>query len=207
MTAVLLDLDGTLVDSVYLHVDAWGRALREAGCEVPQWRIHHGIGMGGDRLVPWLLGGHVDDHEALSDRHRELFLGRADELRPTPGALALIEDLEIREVPFLVATSASKPTKAALLEALGRTDLDATDADDVEWSKPGPDLLLATGEQLGAAPSDTLLVGDSPWDARAGQRAGVRTIGVRTGGFGPGELRDAGCVEVVDDPRALIGRL
>src|SRR5687767_5900066 len=113
--SVLLDLDGTLVDSVYLHVVTWHRALKGAGYDVPAWRIHEGIGMGGERIVPWLIGRHVDDADELKDVHKKLFLDVASELVPTPGAHDLLDDLRRREVPFIVATSAGGETAEALL--------------------------------------------------------------------------------------------
>lgn len=203
----LLDLDGTLVDSVFHHVVAWSGALRWQGYNVPLWRIHAGIGMGSDRLVPWLLGRHVPEASAMSDEHERRFLEYADDLRPTSGARELIEDLQIRKVPFVVATSASAQQREALLAALGADDLPTTDADDVSAAKPAPDLLLAACAALDANPSDAMLIGDSPWDAYAAQRIGVRTIAVRCGGFGEDTLRRAGAIDVVDDPRGLIGRL
>jgi HAD superfamily hydrolase (TIGR01549 family) len=205
--AVLLDLDGTLVDSVYHHVVAWGQAFREAGYTVPLHRIHAGIGLGSDRLLPWLLGSEPDDGDELRDAHKELFLAAADELVPTVGALDLLDDLERREVPFLVATSASTDEREALLEALGRTDLDTTDSDDVATSKPGPDLLLAAAEQLDVDPLDVTMIGDSPWDAEAAVRLEMRAFAVRTGGFGDDVLRAAGASRIVDAPRDLIGLL
>ena len=205
--AVLLDLDGTLVDSVYLHVDTWHRALLQAGYDVPAWRVHAGIGMGSDRLVPWLLGRHVEDLDALSDEHHRLFLERADELRPTQGARELVEDLERREVPFTIATSAKPPVRKALLACLGREDLESTDAGDVDSPKPAPDLLLAACEQLGVDPRHATLVGDSPWDAEAARKIGARCVAVRTGGFGDDRLLHAGADDVVDSPLALVGRL
>ena len=205
--AVLLDLDGTLVDSVYLHVDTWHRTLREAGYDVPAWRVHAGIGMGSDRLVPWLVGRHVEDLEQLSDEHHRLFLERAGELRPTAGARELVEDLERREVAFTIATSAKPPVRKALLTCLGREDLDSTDAGDVDSPKPAPDLLLAACADLGVDPSKATLIGDSPWDAEAARKISARCIAVRTGGFGDDRLLHAGADDVVDDPRALVGRL
>jgi HAD superfamily hydrolase (TIGR01549 family) len=205
--AVLLDLDGTLVDSVFHHVIAWDRALADAGMPVPLWRIHAGIGMGGSRLVPWLLGRQVTELDELKDAHRALFLEQADRLRPTDGAIDLIEDLERREVPFIIATSAGGPTREALLEALGRTDLDSVDADSVESSKPAADLILAACAELGVEPEHATLIGDSPWDAEAARRVRVRSIAVRCGGFGDERLSNGGAMDVVDNPRALIGRL
>lgn len=207
VAAVLLDLDGTLVDSVYLHVSTWQQALREAGLDVPAWRVHAGIGMGSDRLVPWLLGRHTDAQRQLSDAHHRLFLERTDELRPTRGARELVEDLERREVPFTIATSAKPPVRKALLAALGREDLDSTDAGDVDSPKPAPDLLLAACRELGVEPERATLIGDSPWDAEAAIKVGVRCLAVRTGGFGDERLLAAGADDVVDDPSALVGRL
>lgn len=205
--AVLLDLDGTLVDSVFHHVMAWDEALTAAGHEIPLWRIHAGIGMGGDRIVPWLLGRQVEELAELKDAHRERFLARADTLRPTDGALDLLEDLEVRQVDFAIATSAGGSTRKVLLAALGREELPNIDADAVDSPKPAPDLLLAACAELDREPAAVTLVGDSPWDAEAAKRAGLRAIGVRCGGFGPADLRAAGAVDVADNPRQLIGRL
>ena len=205
--SVLLDLDGTLVDSVFLHVVTWHRALKDAGHHVPSWRIHEGIGMGGDRLVPWLLGRHVEEIDDLKDAHMKLFLDTAEELVPTPGAHDLLDDLRRREVPFIVATSAGGETAEALLAALDNPEVDVFNADSVGSPKPAPDLLAAALEELGTSADDATLVGDSPWDAEAADRIGVRMLAVRCGGFGDGRLLDAGATAVVDDPRALVGRL
>ena len=205
--AVLLDLDGTLLDSVFFHVLAWSAAFEEHGYEVPQWKIHHGIGMGSGRLVPWLLGKHVEEFEALKQSHDRRFEDQADRLRPTQGALALLDDLDTREVPYLIATSASADTRKTLLKALGREDLASTASGDVDSSKPAPDLLLASCDKLGVDPGQATLIGDSPWDMEAARRIGMRGIAVRCGGFGSGRLLSAGALEVVDDPLALVGRL
>jgi HAD superfamily hydrolase (TIGR01509 family) len=205
--SVLLDLDGTLVDSVYIHVVCWHDALAAAGHEVPVWRIHAGVGMGSDRLIPWLLGEEPDGASELSDDHTRRFLARAEDLRPTNGALELIDDLETRDVKFIIATSAGEEERKGLLEALGRTDLATTDSSDVPSSKPAPDLLVESADELGIDPTTAMLVGDSPWDARAAAKLDMRTIAVRTGGFGDDVLRRAGAVDVVDGPRDLVGRL
>jgi HAD superfamily hydrolase (TIGR01509 family) len=205
--AALLDLDGTLVDSVFHHVLAWDGALHAGGHDVPLWRIHEGIGMGSKRLVPWLLGDHVPKAQELSDDHERRFLEHADDLRPTVGARELVRDLQIRKVPFVVATSATTQVRDALLAALDCGDLETTDADDVDSPKPAPDLLLQACAALEVRPMNAVLVGDSPWDAYAAQRVGVRTLAVRCGGFSEATLRDAGAFDVVDDPRGLIGRL
>ncbi len=204
---MLLDLDGTLVDSVYQHVVAWFEAFREAGYDVPQARIHAGIGMGGDRLVPWLLGGHVDDAGALSDDHKRRFLDRAAGLRATTGARELLADLETRQVPYAVATSAGSDEREALLAALGRDDLPLMDSEDVASSKPAPDLLLAACRDQGFEVARTVMVGDAPWDSLAATAAGCPSVAVRCGGFGDEVLSGAGATRIVDDPEALIGQL
>jgi HAD superfamily hydrolase (TIGR01509 family) len=204
--AALLDLDGTLVDSVYHHVIAWQDALREAGYDVPAARIHAGIGMGGDRLVPWLLGGHVDDADALGDGHQARFLARAEDLRPTPGAVALLDDLRTREVDFIIATSAGEATREALLDVLGEHDVPLVGAGEHD-SKPSPDILLAACDQIGTTPDRAVLLGDAPWDAVAARRIGMLSIAVRCGGFGDDLLRESGFSRIVDDPRGVIGQL
>jgi phosphoglycolate phosphatase-like HAD superfamily hydrolase len=204
---ILLDLDGTLVDSVYQHVVAWHEAFADAGYDVPQWRIHRGIGMGSERIVPWLLGGHVDDADELTADHERRFLDRSETLQRTDGALELLDDLERRAVPFTISTSAGSETREKLLAVLGREDLPFTDADGVESSKPAPDLLLASCTGAGIDPTKAIMVGDAPWDALAAGRAGMQAIAVRCGGFGDDVLLGAGARRVVDGPRQLIGQL
>jgi phosphoglycolate phosphatase-like HAD superfamily hydrolase len=204
---VILDLDGTLVDSVHQHVVAWRRALLERGHDVAQARIHAGIGMGGDRLVPWLLGGAVDEADEIARDHTRRFLDDAAWLRPTRGARALVSDLETRGIPFIVATSSGGDVREALLAALGRDDLPVADADDVASSKPAPDLLVTAAEQAGFSVAGARMVGDSPWDAIAARRAGATPIAVRSGAFGDRVLREAGAERIVDVPADLVGQL
>lgn len=203
---VLLDLDGTLVDSVYQHVLAWYEAFHSHGLHVQAATIHAGIGLGSDRLIPWLLG-EVDDPQALSEAHLACFLDHADELSPTPGACELLEDLERRGVPHVIATSSGVRTRQALLSALGREDLHVVDAGDVASSKPAPDLLASAAGELSLPPERLTMVGDSPWDARSARRLKMEAIGVRTGGFSERVLREAGATWVVATPRELVGTL
>lgn len=205
--AALLDLDGTLVDSVYHHVLAWDAVLADAGRAVGQARIHAGIGMGAHRLVPWLLGGPVDEAGSLADAHDRAFLARTEEgLRATDGADELLDDLAARDVAHRLATSADGPVARRLLDALHR-EVPTISAEQVDAPKPAPDLLLAACDELGVAPGQAVLVGDSPWDAEAARRAGLRCIAVRTGGFSDTALRAMGAEDVVEAPRALVGRL
>ena len=204
---VLLDLDGTLVDSVFHHVLAWGGAFGARDYDVPLWRIHETIGMGGSRLIPQVLGRHVDDAEMLKADHEDRFLDLADDLRATDGALDLLDDLADRGVPHIVATSATGTVAERLLSALGRPDLRTVNADEVGSPKPSPDLLLTACEAEGWDPGTATMIGDSPWDAEAAVRIGMRMIAVRTGGFGDSRLLDGGAFDVVDSPRRLVGRL
>lgn len=205
--AILLDLDGTLVDSVHYHVVLWHQAMVSRGHDAELRRIRDSIGMGSDRMMSYVLGAPPPDASDISDEHTERFLEHAPMLRPTPGALALLDDLEVRGVPYIVATSAGSEERGALLSALGREDLQIVDSSDVDSSKPAPDLLLAACEQLGVTPDHATMIGDSPWDAEAGLRVGVRTIAVRCGGFSDAQLREHGAMRVVDTPRELIGQL
>jgi HAD superfamily hydrolase (TIGR01509 family) len=204
---VVLDLDGTLVDSVYHHVLAWDRALSARGHAVPLRRIHAGIGMGSKRLISWLLSTAPDDVNALADEHTQLFLEQRKWLRPTPGALELLADLKRRDVPMVVATSASEEETAALIAALGNPDMTTTHADAVDDAKPAADLLLAASEQIGIEPRQAVLVGDSPWDVAAAARIAMQSISVRTGGFSDAALHARGPTAIVDDPAELIGTL
>jgi len=204
---VVLDLDGTLVDSVYHHVLAWDRALSEHGRHVPLDRIHRGIGLGGSRLVTWLLGEEPDDLDAITDAHEELFLEQRDRLRPTVGATALLADLDRRGVPTVIATSAQATLREALLAALGDPQLPATDADAVDDAKPAPDLLVEASRQIEVEPDHAVLIGDSPWDVAAAARVGMRMIAVRTGGFGDSALTARGPSAVVDTPADLVATL
>lgn len=203
---VLLDLDGTLVDSVYQHVLAWYDAFRQHGHQVPAATIHAGIGLGSDRLVPWLVG-EVPDPDAIAAAHLARFLERAEGLTATPGALELLGDLERRAVPYVIATSSGSRTRQALLSALGREDLHVVDASDVSSSKPAPDLLVAAAAELSLPPERISMVGDAPWDARSARRLGMEAIAVATGGFSEQALRDAGATWVVATPRDLVGTL
>lgn len=206
-TAILFDVDGTLVDSVYAHVLAWDEVLHERGFDVPLWRIHRAVGMGGDRLVPWLLGHREGAAKEMATEEEEAFLARAGRLRPTVGSRQLIEDLEARDVPFILASSSTGRVSEALLTALGLPDLPIVTGDDVSTTKPSPDLLMTAASKIGADPAAATLVGDTPWDVEAAGRLGMRTMALRCGGFPDEVLLAAGAYAVVDDPGALMGRL
>lgn len=210
---VVLDLDGTLVDTVFHHVLAWDAILREHGLEVALWRVQRAIGLPGPQLVSLVLGRSPLDLgglvSALVDGHERIFLARTEPsaLHPTEGATALLADLEGRGVPYVIATSATGAMAELLLDALGRPELALHTADDTEATKPAPEPLLAACASMEVDPARATMVGDAPYDAESARRAGARAIGVRCGGFGDAVLREAGAWTVVDAPRDLLGRL
>jgi HAD superfamily hydrolase (TIGR01509 family) len=206
---ILFDVDGTLVDSTYLHVDAWQRACAAVGRPVDAWRVHRAIGMDSGGLVDELLGDDAGElGDAAKDEHARLFAGMRDRLRPLPGAVELLGALRDRGLTVVLATSAPEDELAMLREALGlrEGELPETDADDVDVAKPHPGIVQVALERADAAAGEAVLVGDATWDMIAAARAGVSSVGVRCGGVGADELTAAGASEVVDDPAELLRR-
>jgi HAD superfamily hydrolase (TIGR01509 family) len=205
--AVLFDIDGTLVDSNYLHVDAWSRAFEEVGHPVDAWRIHRSIGLDSAKLLDRLLGDDVDE---LGDRakqlHTDLYAEMFDRLRPLPGAVELLHALKDAGIRVVLATSAPEDELEVLTGVLDSDDAlhATTSSDDVETAKPEPDIVNVALERAGVDASEALFVGDAVWDMKAAGRAGVRSIGVRTGGFGADELTEAGAASVYDDAAAIL---
>ncbi len=190
MRALIFDLDGTLVDTVYAHVFAWQRALLEFGTPVDGWRIHRRIGMSGGlftRAVAREIGRHLTDSEAdsLQARHGELFREILPERRPLPGAVELLAALRNGGVIHGIATSGRRPEIDSSLEALGiPTDTVVVERGDVLRAKPEPDLFLACQERLGVEIADCYVIGDAVWDLLAARRAGMLSVGLLTGGYG-----------------------
>jgi HAD superfamily hydrolase (TIGR01509 family) len=205
----VLDVDGTLVDTNYHHALAWYRAFRRHGIVLPVWRLHRHVGMGGDKYVAAVAGDDVE--ERLGDRLRDdwesLFNELLDEIEPLDGARGLIRDLKESGHTVVLASSAIADHVEAFLDKLEAHDLaDAwTTKDDVESSKPDPDLVEAA---LAKAKSrDAVMVGDTPWDVEAAHRAGIETICVVTGGYSEAELREAGAIAVYESIVELRSRL
>jgi HAD superfamily hydrolase (TIGR01509 family) len=192
--AAILDVDGTLVDTVYHHALCWHRALRRHDLEVPVWRVHRHIGMGGDQLVAALCGEEAERErgEELREAEAELYAEVIDEVCPLPGARALMETLRGRGHEIVLASSAKSQELEHYLDLLDARSLaDAwTSSGDVEATKPHPDLVEAALERV--SQDRAVVVGDSTWDAEAARRAGLPTVGLLTGGFGEDELRAAG---------------
>lgn len=209
MRALIFDLDGTLVDTVYAHIFAWQRALAEAGMALEGWRIHRKIGMSGGlftRAVARELGHDISPMEeaALLNRHGELFLELLPERRPLPGAVELINFLKANKILFGVATSGRRPEINASLEAVGiGQETIIVERGDVARAKPEPDLFLACQQRLGVGVDDCYVVGDAVWDLLAARRAGMLSIGLLSGGYGEDELSQAGAFRVYRDPAEL----
>jgi HAD superfamily hydrolase (TIGR01509 family) len=207
--ALIFDLDGTLVDTVYAHVFAWQRALLEAGHPVDGWRIHRRIGMSGGlfaRAVAREIGRNLTDAEAaaLQMRHGAIFREILPERRPLPGAIELLGALRAADLPHGIATSGRRPEIDASLEALSvPEDTVVIERGDVLRAKPEPDLFLACQERLGVAVADCYVVGDAVWDLLAARRAGMLSVGLLTGGYGEDELRAAGAFRVYRDAAEL----
>jgi HAD superfamily hydrolase (TIGR01509 family) len=203
--AVLLDVDGTLVDTNYHHAIAWHRAFRAGGVELPVWRIHRRIGMGGDQIVADLAGDEVeaergDEIRAVEkDRYSELI----GEVCPLEGARELIVDLKEAGRAVVLSSSAKADEVEHYLELLDARDLvdGWTTSADVEATKPAPDLIEAGLEKAGTR--DAVMVGDSTWDVLAAKRAGIETVAVLTGGFSVEELKEAGAAAVFESVAEL----
>lgn len=210
MAPVILDIDGTLVDTNYQHTLAWQRALREHGETVPAWRIHRHIGMGGDQLVTAVAGERVEEHagDAIRATEAERYSELIGEVDLLPGARALLVALRERGVTTVLASSAKADEVDVYLDMLEARALvdDWTTSADVEATKPEPDLVRAALDKAGAA-EDAVLVGDSVWDCEAAARAGIPTVGVLTGGFSREELLGAGATVVYESAEELCGHL
>ncbi|MCA6096082.1 HAD family hydrolase [Streptomyces sp. SCA3-4] len=209
--AAVFDVDGTLVDTNYLHAVTWWEAFHQAGHRVPMTDIHHTVGMGSDRLVERLLGEDRDrdQDDALSAAHTAVYATWFDRLPVLDGAADLLRTLARRGWTVVLATSAQGAELAALRRAIDADDAihDATSADDVESSKPAPDPVQQALEQAGVPPARALFVGDTVWDVRAARRAGVDCVALLSGGIGRTELQEAGAVAVYRDPAALLAGL
>ena len=197
VSAAILDVDGTLVDANYQHAIAWDRAFARHDAYVPLWRIHRHIGMGGDQLVRELAGDDVEERcgDDIRDAESELYEELMPEVRVIEGARELIGELRRRELPIVLASSASSDEVEHYIELLDAADLaDWTTSSDVDETKPQPDLVEAALDKAGTR--DAVMVGDTVWDVEAARRAGIGTLAVLSGGFGEDELRRAGAVAV-----------
>ncbi|HEY3723283.1 MAG TPA: HAD family hydrolase [Acidimicrobiia bacterium] len=199
---VLVDCDGTLLDTNYLHTLAWSRALREVGAWAPMNAIHRLIGMGGDQLVPELIGHPL---EGVNEAHDRRYAELKSEIRPFPGAGRLLRRIHEAGLIVVLASSASEDDLEDMRKALDADDaIDAAiNADDVERSKPDPAIFLTAREKGDIDPALTLAIGDTVWDVRAATAAGMGCVCVESGGSSRHELTEAGALAVYRDVEEL----
>jgi HAD superfamily hydrolase (TIGR01549 family) len=205
----ILDVDGTLVDTNYHHALAWSRAFRTHDLVVPVWRLHRHVGMGGDKFVAAVTDDGVEERlgNALRKRWEQEFDALLPETEPLAGVAELVDALRERGASVVLASSAIQRHLDAFLDKLSLRDaVDGwTTKDDVEATKPAPDLVRAALDKAGSG--DAVMLGDTPWDVEAARQAGVRTVCLLTGGFSAAELRDAGAAAVFESLDELRERL
>lgn len=207
--ALLSDVDGTLVESNWLHAEAWRVAFAAMGLELDVETLRRQIGKGGDELipvfVPWWKRPVVE--EPLKTFRKYVFQnGLRQQIKAVPGARALLERVRAEGIKVAVATSSKKDDLEVLLEVANVKDLidEQTTSDDAERAKPHPDIFAAVLKKLGVSPAEALALGDTPYDAESAGKAGVRTIGVMTGGWSREDLFAAGCIEVYESAADLL---
>lgn len=209
--AILFDIDGTLVDSNYLHVHAWQRAFAEVGVDVESWRIHRGIGMDGSSLLDELLPEATDDDvkSRAKDVHSRFYQDTAHLLKPLPGTRRLLDLVAATGLQVVLATSAPEDELALLRKVLDQDEIVSavTSSGDVDTAKPRPDIVEVALQRAGVGADSAVFVGDSIWDIRAAARAGVECIGVESGGVDRLRLQDEGAVAVYRNPRDLADQL
>lgn len=208
--ALLFDLDGTLIDSVYQHVLAWREALNAFGIDVAIWRIHRRIGMSGGLFVTALrreIAHQLTDEQLreLATAHAKAYARLRDSVRPLPGAKELLATLTEQGVSWAIATSGQDVSARPALELLGLpADTPMVTRDQVRHAKPDPDLFLAAAALVGVDIRHAIVVGDSVWDLLASRRAGSLGVGLLSGGYGSDELERAGAYRVYADPADLL---
>lgn len=208
--AVLVDVDGTLVDSNDAHARAWVDAFAEHGIEVAVDRVRRCIGMGGDKLMPEVSGLEEDTPlgRRISSRRRSIFKARyLPGVRAFGGSRELVSELKARGLTVVAASSAKKDELSALLRIAGAEALldGATSSDDAEESKPDADIVHAALAKAKASAAEAILIGDTPYDIEAARRAGVGAIAFRTGGWSDAALE--GAVAIYDGPADLLASL
>jgi HAD superfamily hydrolase (TIGR01509 family) len=211
LQAVLFDVDGTLVDTNYLHAVTWWQAFAQGGQHVSMTDIHRAIGMGSDQLLDRLLPADrdKDGDSKLALSHDALYAVYWSRLRPLPGAADLLRACKARGLAVILASSAGEAESGILRAAIDADDAidDATFAGDVESSKPAPDLVQVALDKAAVPAEQAVFVGDTVWDVQASQKAGVPCIGLLSGGISREELADAGAAQVYSGPADLLAAL
>lgn len=208
-TGVLLDIDGTLVDSNDAHAHAWLKALAEAGVKAEFATVRRLIGKGGDKLLPEVAGIDAESSKGkkISERRGEIFQKEyLPNLKPTPGAKELLARMKEAGMELAVASSAKDDELKGLLKVCGADEFikAKTSSDDAENSKPDPDIVHAALGELGHPKNEVILLGDTPYDVEASLKAGIRVVALRCGGWGDADLK--GAVQIYDDPADLLAR-
>ncbi|SOC89502.1 haloacid dehalogenase superfamily, subfamily IA, variant 3 with third motif having DD or ED [Curtobacterium sp. 314Chir4.1] len=209
-TAVLFDIDGTLVDSNYAHIDAWWRAFLAIGESVDAWRIHRAIGMDSAKLLEELLpDASHETRDTAKQYHSAYFAEHQPRLRLLPGARELLQAVAEAGHAVVLATSAPEDELVRLRELLDAEHwiTAVTSSEDVEQAKPDPGIIQVALRKAGVDADAAVMVGDAMWDVESSGRIGVTCIGVMTGGIGGDELRGAGAAEVYDDAAAVLAAL
>lgn len=205
----IFDVDGTLVDTNYHHALAWFRAFRRVDITLPLWQLHRSIGMGGDRLVAHVAGDDVEQQHGsqLREAHTEEFDGLIAEVRPFEGAREILEEVKSRGFRLSLATSGKRRHAEHLLALIDGAALSDgwVSSDDVERSKPAPDLIRASLRMVRGRSG--VLVGDSIWDCQAAAKLSVPVLAVRTGGFSTAELSEAGAAHIFESMPELNANL
>lgn len=206
-TCVLLDVDGTLVESNDAHAHAWVKALAEAGVRVEFAAVRRLIGKGGDKLLPEVSGIDAESTrgQAISKRRGEIFQSEhLPKLKPTSGAKEMLARMKRAGLKLAVASSAKEAELKGLLEVCGADEFieASTSSDDAENSKPDPDIIHVALNRLGHPPVSVILLGDTPYDVEASLKAGVRVVALRCGGWDDADL--SGAVRIYDNPADLL---
>lgn len=215
LPAILFDLDGTLVDSNYQHVTAWSDALRSLGITIPMWKIHRRIGMSGKSFLPELLREVPHrrkekeiDVGQLERKHDEIFSREIPRLEPLPGANQLLKHLSGHGIPIAIATTGGRlPTSRLLRRLEVPPRIQIVTGDDVQKTKPSPDVFVAAAQRLHRPIGDCIVVGDSVWDLLAAGRKSALGVGLLSGGYGQEDLERAGAFRVYSDPADMLMHL
>lgn len=213
LPAVLFDLDGTLVDSVYEHVCAWSEALQDSGLVLPAWKIHRHIGMSGHSFLRELMREMKPprrgiDLDQVEKKHVAYFTKRANRFELLPGSRELLSHLSECGVRWAIATNGKQEQTKHLLKGLDIPEgVPVITGDDVRKAKPSPDIFVLAAEGLGVPISDCIVVGDSVWDLLAAGRKSALGVGMLSGGYGQEELERAGAFRVYADPAEMLLRI